>query len=280
MTIRPTSTRPQPAVARRFAAAVPVLIVASTMSALLSGCSFSWDDSGIKDVLLGNRRPADIVKGEEQPNTTTAAEADPLAEQAKPPAPRPEDEGSEESSLRRIAILPVAYSDGSGGQPCDVCPPSVVMKTTSAMSARLVTGFIYEAVALHPRFLFPSPETVEKTMSATPGRSFRQATLALASAGRADVVLASALIELRPRVGPDDGPTQPAGVALYIAMLDGRSGAILWSETFDQDESGRGWFKRLYDKVMGDQPVRWHTAEGYSEVAADELVEELVDELD
>jgi len=280
MTIRPTSTRPQPAAARRFAAAIPVLIAASLTSALVSGCSFSWDDSGIKDVLLGNRRPADIVKGEEQQGTSATAEADPLAEQASPPAPRPEDQGDEESSLRRIAILPVAYSDGSGGQPCDVCPPSVAMKSTSAMSARLVTGFIYEAVARHPRFLFPSPETVEKTMAATAGRSFRQATTALASAGRADVVIAPALIELRPRVGPDDAPTQPAGVALYIALLDGRSGAILWSETFDQDESGRGWSMSLYDRVMGDRPVRWHTAEGFSEVAADELVEELVDELD
>lgn len=277
MTIRPTPSRRHRATSGRFAVGIPVLVVVS----LMSGCSFSWDSSGIRDVLLGNRHPSDIVKGEEQPGSSTNADADPLAEQAGPPAPRPEDEGSnDDSSLRRIAILPVAYSDGSVGQPCDVCPPSIAMKPTSALAARLVTGFIYEAVASHPRFLFPSPETVEKTMAATSGRSFRQATTALASAGRADVVVASALIELRPRVGPDDGPSQPAGVALYVSMLDGRSGDILWSDTFDQNESGRSWLTSLYDRVMGDRPIRWHSAESYSEVAADELVEDLVDELD
>ena len=191
MTIRPTSFRRQRVAAAiragrlavpvpfavRSAVLLPVLVAAS----LMSGCSFSWDSSGIKDVLLGNRRPADIVKGEEQPGSTTNADADPLAEQASPPAPRPEDEGDNESSLRRIAILPVAYTDGVAGQPCDVCPASVAMQPTNALAARLVTGFIYEAIARHPRFLFPSPETVEKTMAATTGRSFRQATTALAT---------------------------------------------------------------------------------------------------
>ena len=268
MTIRPTSTRARRATAGRLVAAIPVLLAAS----LMSGCSFSWDSSGVKDVLFGNTRAGDIVKeGEKPPETATNADASAMSDA---------DMLGEESSMRRIAILPVAYTDGSAGQPCDVCPPSVVMKPTSVLAARLVTGFVYEAVARHPRFLFPTPETVEKSMASTPGRSMRAAALQLGTAGRAELVVAAALVELRPRVGPDDGPTQPAGVALYASLIDARTGEVVWSDTFDRDETGRNFILRAYDKLMNDAPVRWHSAEGYTEVAADELVEDLVDELD
>jgi hypothetical protein len=255
---------------RRTAAATALLLAAS----LMSGCSFSWDSSGIKDVLLGGKKPADIVKPEEKPKSSTDADA--------VGAGKVQDETfGGESSLRKIAILPVAYSDGTtAGQPCDLCPPSIAMKTTSRLAARLATGFIYEAIARHPRFLFPTAETVEKTMQASPGRSMRQAALNLANAGRADLVVVAALVELRPRIGPDDGPTQPAGVTLYASLVNGRTGEVVWSDTFDHDQSGRNFILSAYDKVANDKPLRWSTAEGYSEHAVDELVEDLVDEVD
>ena len=243
-----------------------------TAASLTSGCSFSWDSSGVKDVLFGGKAAADIVPGTQEAPPKSATNAD-AAEAAKA-------KKKEETGLRRIAILPVAYADASGGQPCDLCPPSVQMKPTSALSARLVTGFIYEAIARHPRLLFPSPDAVEKAMAASPGRSMRQTAAQLAAAGRADAVVVAALVELRPRVGPDDAPTQPAGVALYTAIMDARTDAVRWSDTFDRDESGRGIFRGVYDKVMNDRPIRWNSAESYSEHAVDELIEDLVDELD
>ncbi|MFN2425992.1 MAG: hypothetical protein ABR587_06055 [Candidatus Binatia bacterium] len=240
---------------------------------VLSGCSFSWGSGGISDVLFGGRQAEDIVQGEE-PAKGSAEEKAAAAAKAE------EELLGEESNLRRLAILPVAYSDGTAGQPCDLCPPSVAMKPTSALAARLATGFTYEAIARHPRFLFPAPDAVERAVAATPNRSLRQAALQLAADGRAELVAVLALVELRPRIGPDDAPSQPAGATVYAALVNAKSGETLWSDTFDRNESGRGFILKTYDKVANDQPIRYRTAEGYMEHAVDELIEDLVDEVD
>lgn len=247
---------------------------------LASGCSFSWDSSGIKDVLLGGRTPSEIGAAKTD-ETATNADVDMHADQAAPPPKKPESAEDEDSAkrLRRIAVLPVAWTGEGGGQPCDLCPESVAMKATNPLSARLATGFIYEAIARHPRFLFPTPDTVEKAMVAS-GRSMKGAAASLAAAHKADVVIATALIELRPRIGSDDAPETPAGVAMFMALVDAASGKVLWSDTFDQNESGRNMVLKTYDKLMNDRPVRWSTADGYAEHAVDELVEDLVGEVD
>jgi len=264
MTTRATALR-----LHRTALLVSVLLAAGVQS----GCSFSWGSGGISDVLFGGRSTDDIVN-EEKPKKGSPEEA--AAEAAKAEA----DLLGEESRLRRIAILPVAYTDGAAGQPCDLCPASVQMKATTAGAARLAMGFTYEAIARHPRFLFPSADTVEKAVASTSDRSMRQAALQLATAGRAELVVVSALIEMRPRVGPDDAPSQPAGAALYMSLVNAKTGEVVWSDTFDGNESGRNFVLKGYDKLANDQPLRWTTAEGYIEHAIDELVEDLEDELD
>ena len=260
-------------------------MLACMLLALFAGCTFSWDDSGIKDVNVIGRRPGDIgpQDGKEGKEGTTAS-----AEGAAPAVATPAPAGSvaagapvsEDSSLRRIAILPVAYRDQTGGQSCDLCAGAPEMKPTNAMSARLATGFLYEAIARHPRLLFPPPGVVDQTLRATPGQSYRAAATSLSAGGKADYVVAAALLDLRPRVGPDNGPDQPAGVAMYAALVDARSGEVLWSDTFDDDESGRNLMLRAYDRVMNDKPIRWRSADEYCEHAVDELVEDLVDEVD
>ncbi len=247
-------------------------IVLLLLAAAMSGCSFSWDSSGIKDVLLGGRPASEI--GRSTTNADAPHEAGPA------PAESKGDEEEAESSLQKIAILPVAFNDLGGGLACDLCPPSVQMKPTTPLAARLVTGFIYEAIARHPRLLFPTPEVVDKAMASTGTRSLRQTAAKLAADGRADKVVVSALIELRPRVGPNDAPTTSAGVALYVSLVNARTGEVEWSDTFDENESGRGMVLKSYDKLMNDKPVRWSTAEGFSEQAVDELIEDLVGELD
>jgi hypothetical protein len=241
------------------------MLVAAT---LVSGCSFTWGEGGIGDVLFGGRK-ADEIVGQ-----------DPNQEQARPSASATGSVEVEGSSLRKVAILPVAWTDGTSGQPCDLCPASVAMKPTDALSARLATGFIYEAVARHPRFLFPPHAAVEKTVEQTPGRSMRQSMATLSAGGRSDYVIVAALVELRPRVGDNKNPETPAGVAMFAALIDARSGETLWSDTFDDNESSRGMFLGTYDKVMNDRPVRWSTAQEFTEYAVDSLIEDLVDELE
>jgi hypothetical protein len=274
---RSSLTRAGRAVPGGLATTLSVMLVAS----LMAGCSFSWDSSGIRDVLLGGRKPSEI-KPQSGDQTATNADTSMETSQAGPPPKTAEKEEDldAEHRLRKVAVLPMAYIDASGGQPCDLCPAEVQMKPTSPSSARLITGFIYEAIASHPRLLFPTPETVDKAVAAAPAHSLRQTAAQLAAAGRAELVIVSALVELRQRVGPDDAPTTPAGITLYVALVNASSGEIQWSDTFNEDESGRNFLMRGYDKLMNDKPVRWSTAEGFGEYAVDELIEDLVGEID
>lgn len=237
-------------------AMLPATLLAVTLA--VSGCSFSFgDDEGPSDITIAGRSPGQLVGGAEGVEGAKSASDD-------------------DRGLRKIAILPVAYRDAAGGYACDLCGDAVQMQETGAAAARLATGFLYEAVARHPRILFPNHQSVEKVAS----RGMRQAAADLAAGGSADAVIVAALVELRPRVGPDDSPEKPAGVTMFLSLVDARSGTALWSKTFDREEAPPSWFRLLLHKIWGDTPRRWSTAEGYTEVAADNLVEDLIDYLD
>ena len=247
----------------RLAGAPLAVLAIAVVLATQSACSFTWGEGGIGDVSVAGRDAKNLgpQSGDDE-DVVTAEDSD------------------DERTLRKVAILPVAYADETGVFACDLCPSDLQMKPTSRLAARLTTGFTYEAIARHPRLLFPPHEVVEKAVASSPGRSLRAAAAALAAAGKADVVVASALLDLRPRVGPDDGPERAAGVTLYASLVNARDGTVLWSDTFDRDEGGRNMVMRTYDKVMNDEPVRWSSAEDWAEHAVDELVEDLVGELD
>lgn len=250
-----TSTRITP-----FTIAMPATLLAVMLAVMsgVSGCSFSFgDDEGPSDITIAGRSPGQLVGGAEGVEGAKSASDD-------------------DRGLRKIAILPVAFRDAAGGYACDLCGDSVQMQETSAAAARLATGFLYEAVARHPRILFPNHQAVEKVST----RGMRQAAADLAAAGTADAVIVAALVELRPRVGPDDSPEKPAGVTMFLSLVDARSGTVHWSKTFDREEAPPNWFRLLLHKIWGDTPRRWSTAEGYTEHAADELVEDLIDYLD
>ena len=182
---------------------------------------------------------------------------------------------AEKGGLRKIAILPVAYVGEGGGYACDLCPESVKMQQTSAQAARLTTAFFYENVARHPRLLTARYETV----AAAASKGMRAGATELAARGQADAVLIAALVALRPRVGNDHNPEHPAGAALFASLVDARSGAVLWSGTFDEDEQAPSSFKRMYRKFVGDVQPKWHTAEGFTEIGVKQLVESMVDKV-
>jgi hypothetical protein len=263
--MRTPDSAPRVVPPQRLASGAALLLAAM----VASGCSFSWDSSGISDIFLGNRKASDIVKGPEEPPKPDAPAGAPAA---------PEEDSS--TSLRRIAILPVAYTDGATAIACDLCPPDLAWKPTGPLQARLATGFIYEAISRHPRFLFPTPDVVDRTMAGTASQGMRETAAALAKAGLADWVVATALVEQRQRLGDDESPERTAGVTMYAALVDARTGNVVWSDTFDQDQSHRNFLYNAYDLFMNDRPVRYQTADAYTEVAVDELIEDLVDELD
>ncbi len=262
-------------------AALLVLITGLAGCSLFRGTAKPGDDAAIPSSAqkkAGDAK-ADVVSAADAGATANAASSEPVAvAKAKTDAEATAASDAEraKTGLRKIAILPVAYSAGGAGYTCELCPASVTMQPTGAEAARLVSAFFYENMARHPRFLTVRYETV----AAVASKGMRAAAADLASRGKADAVLVAALVALRARVGDDETPERPAGAVLFASLVDARSGAVLWSGTFDEDDKPKGRLHRLYDRIVGGVPRKWSSAEGFTEVGVKQLVEDMVDEID
>lgn len=170
--------------------------------------------------------------------------------------------------IRRIAVLPFAFRDEHGTVPCSMCPNPVVMAPTSEDDALLVTAFFYEALTRHPRFQVVPPDIVARFMADT----MEETTERLDVMQNIDAVLIGALLELRPRVGSPQSPTEPGGAAIYVALIDAKTKAQLWNRVFDRTQGPQNAVERGYEVVVGEQEGHWMSAQGIAQDAALELV--------
>jgi hypothetical protein len=170
--------------------------------------------------------------------------------------------------IRTIAVLPFAYRDEEGVVPCTMCPNPVVMAPTSENDALLVTAFFYEALTRHPRFQVVPPDVVSRFMADT----MEETTERLDVMQNVDAVLVGALLELRPRLGSPQDPTEPGGAAVYVALIDAKTKAQLWNRVFDRTQRPRNTIERGVNVVVGDDSPHWLSAQGIAEDAALELV--------
>jgi hypothetical protein len=170
--------------------------------------------------------------------------------------------------IRRIAVLPFAFRDEHGTVPCSMCPNPVVMAPTSEDDALLVTAFFYEALTRHPRFQVVPPDVVARFMADT----MEETTERLDVMQNIDAVLIGALLELRPRVGSPQSPTEPGGAAIYVALIDAKTKAQLWNRVFDRTQGPQNAVERGYEVVVGEQDGHWLSAQGIAQDAALELV--------
>jgi hypothetical protein len=170
--------------------------------------------------------------------------------------------------IRRIAVLPFAFRDEQGTVPCSMCPNPVVMAPTSEDDALLVTAFFYEALTRHPRFQVVPPDVVARFMADT----MEETTERLDVMQNIDAVLVGALLELRPRVGSPQSPTEPGGAAIYVALIDAKTKTQLWNRVFDRTQGPQNAVERGYEVVVGEQDAHWLSAQGIAQDAALELV--------
>ena len=170
--------------------------------------------------------------------------------------------------IRRIAVLPFAYRDEQGTVPCSMCPNPVVMAPTSEDDSLLVTAFFYEALTRHPRFQVVPPDIVARFMADT----MEETTERLEVMQNIDAVLIGALLELRPRVGSPQDPTEPGGAAIYVALVDAKTKVQVWNRVFDRTQRPQGAVERGIDVVVGGQNAHWLSAQGIAQDAALELV--------
>jgi hypothetical protein len=170
--------------------------------------------------------------------------------------------------VRRIAVLPFAYRDEYGTVACTMCPNPVVMAPTSEDDALLVTAFFYEALTRHPRFQVVPPDIVARFLAET----MEETTERLDVMQNIDAVLIGALLELRPRVGSPQDPTEAAGAAIYVALVDAKTKAELWNRVLDRTQRSENPVERGYDIVVGDPSPHWLSARGVAQEAAFDLV--------
>lgn len=171
-------------------------------------------------------------------------------------------------ATRTIAVLPFAYRDELGIVECTMCPNQVVMAPTSEDDALLVTAFFYEALTRHPRFVVVPADTVARFMADT----MEETTERLEVMANIDAVLIGALLELRPRLGTPQSPTDPGGAAIYVALIDARTKQQLWNRVFDRTQRPEGAAARAYDTIVGSQDAYWLSAQGIAQDAALELM--------
>jgi hypothetical protein len=170
--------------------------------------------------------------------------------------------------IRRVAVLPFAYRDEQGTVPCSMCPNPVVMAPTSEDDALLVTAFFYEAMTRHPRFQVVPPDIVARFMADT----MEETTERLEVMESVDAVLIGALLELRPRLGSPQEPSEAGGAAIYVALIDAKTKAQLWNRVFDRTQRPPNAVERSIDVVVGDESAHWLSAQGIAQEAANELV--------
>ena len=170
--------------------------------------------------------------------------------------------------IRRVAVLPFAYRDEHGTVPCSMCPNPVVMAPTSEGDALLVTAFFYEALTRHPRFQVVPPDVVARFMADT----MEETTERLEVMESVDAVLVGALLELRPRLGSPQAPSEAGGAAIYVALIDAKTKAPLWNRVFDRTQRPPNAVERGIDVVVGDETAHWLSAQGIAQEAALELV--------
>jgi hypothetical protein len=174
--------------------------------------------------------------------------------------------------VARIAVLPLAYRDGAGSRSCDLCPDRVVMDVTSEDDAMLLTAFMYEALARHPRLQVVPYETVASAQ----GGSMRATLDRLAQEQQLDAVVVGAVLELRDRIGDPRDPAQRGGAALYAALLDLPSGRPVWKRLYDHTPARPGRAMREYERIVVGEASKSLTAHEVAHVGVNRLVSSLV----
>jgi hypothetical protein len=179
--------------------------------------------------------------------------------------------GDTAKRLARVAILPLAYRDGDGVRPCDVCPDTLVMDVTSEDDALLVTAFFYEELARHPRLQIVPYETIQAAQADT----MRDTLTNLAATEQVDAVVVGALLELRERLGDPRHPDQRGGASVYAALLDLPSGEPVWKRLYDHTPARPGRAVREYERIIVGEESKAMSAHEVAQLGVGKMVSSL-----
>ena len=166
-------------------------------------------------------------------------------------------------AVGRIAVLPIRRAATVDNQ--QIVPGA----------ERTITAHIYGVLSATPRWSYVPDLTVTQVLSklAREDDVIAQA-VALGKAVKADSVLSGTLSKYVEREGSEYGARQPAAVGFDLQLVAVASGKVLWKGSFDQKQ------KALSENLFNwwqfwKGGVRWFTADEFSRIGVESLLEEL-----
>jgi hypothetical protein len=178
-----------------------------------------------------------------------------------------------EEKIGLIAVMPIERAEPVSATALPETP------TLAPGAERVVTAEIYGVLSSSPRWRFVPDLTVSEALSHHPlGGDLESRARALGKAVGADGVLFGTVFRYRERVGSEFGTRQPAAVGFTLQLISVTSGKILWTGTFDQAQEALSTNLFNWWQFWRGGP-RWFTAEEFTRIAVERLLDELAAKL-
>jgi hypothetical protein len=179
-----------------------------------------------------------------------------------------------EERIDLFAVLPIENEEPASATPTDGRPP------LPPEAGQAVTAAVYSVLSSSPRWRFVPDLTVAQAVAEldTDGSLLARA-LALGRAVKADGVLFGTVSRYRQRVGSEYGAREPAAVALQLQLVSVASGTVVWSGRFDETQQPLSENLLNWWQFWRGGP-RWFTAQEFTQLGVERLLDNLADRLE
>ncbi len=174
-----------------------------------------------------------------------------------------------EEPVELIAVMPIESQD-TGGAPVAGEPPRI-----APGAARVITAQIYDVLSSSSEWHFvPDLSVVQALSQADTSGDLSLRARWLGQKVKADAVLFGTVSRYVERVGAEYGVKQPAAVAIKLQLLSVKSGTILWTGSFDQEQQPLSSNLFNWWQFWQGGP-KWFTAPEFAHLAVQRLLEDL-----
>jgi hypothetical protein len=146
---------------------------------------------------------------------------------------------------------------------------------TASNAARVVTAQIYDVLSSSPEWRFVPDLTVSQALSkADVSGDLAERARWLGQQVGADTVLFGTVSRYVERVGAEYGVKQPPAIAIKLQLLSVKSGKILWTGAFDQEQQPLSSNLFNWWQFWQGGP-KWFTAQEFAHLAVERLLGDL-----
>lgn len=172
-----------------------------------------------------------------------------------------------------IAVMPIEAAERTSATRTDH------VETVPAEAPRAVTAEVYGALTSSPAWRVVPDLTVAPALSHLKSEGdLATRARALGKEVGADGVIFGTVSRYVERVGKEYGAREPAAVAFTLQLISVASGKILWTGSFDQTQKPLSSNLFNWWQFWRGGP-RWFTAQEFTRIGAEHLLEDLAQRL-